>query len=129
MEFEIDVQDGRPTEEDLHEFLSFYNSDPDQNTLEQNSDGEKMAILIEKAEPKMLAIWQERDPESYLRFMISQNDEHSMLTQYKWVGRACGFVTVCTLVKCWFGGLANSICLFCTTVSVLCAAIAIFGWG
>ena len=128
MEFEIDVQDGQPTEEDFKKFLRFYESDPNQNTLEQNTDGNKMALLIERAEPEMLTLWQERDPEGYLSYMLGENDRQMMLTQYKWIDLGCGYATLCALVKCLFGGLANSVCLFCTTVSVLCAIVAICGW-
>lgn len=128
VEFKIDVQDGVPTEDDFQEFLENYDTDPNHNTLEQNVDGNKMAFLVQEAEPYMFSLWQERDPEGYLSYMLGENDERAMLTQYKWINRGCGYATLCALIKCMFGALVNSVCLYCTTVSVLCAIMAIYGW-
>lgn len=129
VEFRIDIQDGRPTEEDRRQFLSYYKSDPNQNTLEYNPDGEKMAELLEKAEPKLLAIWRERNPDGYIRFIQNQQDDRPMLgRRYKVIDYGCAGAGLCGSIKCFFGGPANSLCLFCATVSAMCAMMEILGW-
>ena len=120
----INVQDNQPTEENFQEFLGFYESNPKINTLEANHDGEILFELLEKAEPQLIQMWEERDPEGYLQF---ENDDRDMLGRPKWGDYMCNGAALCVSIKCWYGGLANPVCATCASVVSVCLVMDILG--
>lgn len=120
----IDVMDMEPSAKNIQDFLGFYESDPYINTLEASRGGEQLFELLEKAGPQLLQIWQERDPEGYL---LSVNEDRDMLGRPVWGDYTCGGAFLCVSSKCWFGGLANPVCLVCTAAVSACIVMDMFG--
>jgi hypothetical protein len=119
----IDVEEDVPTEDNIRTFLDFYESDPQLNTLEANKDGEKIFELLEKAEPQLLQLWEEIDPEGYLLRAV---DDRDMLGRPKWADYMCGGAALCVSIKCWYGGLANPVCATCASVVSVCLVMDMF---
>jgi hypothetical protein len=121
------IQDEYPTQEQVDQFKAFYESNPEINSLEANADGEMMVRLLQAAQPQIMKIWQERDPEAYDEYLKTlQGDEAAMRPRI--VEAVCAMAKACVAIKCWFGGLANSVCAACGGVTVACYIMEAFGW-
>jgi hypothetical protein len=117
-----------PTVEQISQFHEFYEADPQLNSLENCHDGQAMLEIVEQAEPQILQIWKERDPESYQQFMQSLDEDRQMLYRPNWADVSCNIAIACIATKCWFGGLANTACAACTIYVAACAIMDAFSW-
>lgn len=123
---DLQITTETPTQDQVNQFLAFYEADPAKNTLEANRDGETMLQLLHQAAPQIERIWQERDPKAYQIFLETSKEQGP---EKSIVGRTCALAKACVATKCWFGGLANSVCSACTGVAVACYLMEALGWG
>ncbi len=122
---------GQPTEAQYRQFLDFYETDPALNTLENNPDGAAMADLLESAGPLLLEALQDRDPQGYEEYLSSYDKDTGLPPlelRPPWADVTCGVASVCSAIKCYFGGLANWGCAICTYVKIVCAIMDMVGW-
>jgi len=106
--------DGEPNEDALPAFIEFY--ERNQTTLSEDDDGWILNSVLNNKMEDIISAVDDYD------MQFDDNGEKRPSIQ----DIVCSIATLCTGIKCWFGGIINPWCVGCSGATTACALMELW---